>query len=425
MDTQSEIKILVVDDREDNLMSIETILEKSNYQIVKAHSGMEALKVLLHRSDFTLILMDVRMPGMTGIETAEIIYQRDKLKHIPIIFITAFDKGEEGIFEGYRLGAVDFIYKPVDAKLLRYKVSVFVELFKRQTQLIEQDKLLRAANENLRQQIIERESSERKILELNEQLVKANKELTISNEELDRFVFIASHDLQEPLRKIQTFSHMLKQNFGNITQQEADTLLDKIIYSSTRMRGLIKGVLDFSRNDDDPRSFKLVDLNQIVQEVLTDLEMEIATQKALITVEPLPKVWGVPIQMGQLFQNLINNSLKFKKSNTIPEVKIYGTLIRSEHQFSVLSHSVPTHYHQIYVEDNGIGFEMEHANSIFKVFKRLHSTKTYEGTGIGLSICKKIVDNHKGFIVAESQLNQGTTFIITLPEVDAEVAIEK
>lgn len=424
MDTPSAIKILVVDDREDNLMSIETILETFNYQIVKARSGVDALKILLHQNDFTLILMDVKMPGMSGIETAGMISQRDKLKHIPIIFITAFDKGEETILEGYQLGAVDFIYKPVDAQLLRYKVSVFVELFNRQNQLLEQDKLLRAANEKLRQEIAEREASERKVLELNKQLVKSNEALTATNEELDRFVYVASHDLQEPLRKIQTFSGLLMQDSVIVTHQEANMILSKIIHSATRMRDLIRGILAFSRNDDDAKSFELVDLNSIVRNVLTDLELEIAAQKALITVEPLPKVWGVPMQMSQLFQNLIHNSLKFKKVNSVPEVKIYESTTKSSPPVHQSANSTLTHYHQIYVEDNGIGFDMKHADNIFEVFKRLHTSSKYEGTGIGLSICKKIVDKHRGSIVAESQADQGARFIITLPEVDTEIAVD-
>jgi CheY-like chemotaxis protein len=127
------VKILAVDDREDNLLSIETILEQEKYTIVKAGSGRAALKILLREHDFTLILMDVQMPDMNGFETASLIYEREKLRHIPIIFITAHNQGEEKMYEGYKLGGVDFIYKPVNAELLRYKVSVFAEYTRRRT----------------------------------------------------------------------------------------------------------------------------------------------------------------------------------------------------------------------------------------------------------------------------------------------------
>ena len=143
---KSDIKILVVDDREDNLFSIETVLEKDNYTIVKANSGRAALKILLKEFDFSLILMDVQMPDLNGFETATIIYERDKLKGIPIIFITAHNQEEEYIFKGYRMGGVDYIYKPVNAELLRAKVGVFVELYRKNRQLIVHEKKLKNAN---------------------------------------------------------------------------------------------------------------------------------------------------------------------------------------------------------------------------------------------------------------------------------------
>src|SRR6188474_1055071 len=153
---KSDINILVVDDREDNLFSIEAILEKDNYNIVKANSGRAALKILLRQHDFSLILMDVQMPDLSGFETANIIYQRDKLKDIPIIFITAHNYDEDIIFKGYRMGGVDYIYKPVNPELLRVKVSVFVDLYRKNQQLLQHEKKLIAANESLQKEIEER-----------------------------------------------------------------------------------------------------------------------------------------------------------------------------------------------------------------------------------------------------------------------------
>src|SRR5687767_2483046 len=141
---KSDVKILVVDDREDNLFSIETILERDGYHIYKATSGRAALKVLLHQHDFTLILMDVQMPDMNGFETASLIYERERLKHIPIIFITAHNQGEEKMYEGYKMGGVDFIYKPINPELLRFKVSVFAELYQKNHQLVLQEQKLKA-----------------------------------------------------------------------------------------------------------------------------------------------------------------------------------------------------------------------------------------------------------------------------------------
>src|SRR5689334_17665828 len=198
---KSPVKILAVDDREDNLLSIETILEQENYTIVKATSGRAALKTLLQQQDFTLILMDVQMPDMNGFETASLIYEREKLRHIPIIFITAHNQGEERMFEGYKMGGVDFIYKPINPELLRYKVSVFVELYQKTHQLLNHEKKLMAANRRLENEVEERKLKEEKIRLLNEQLLENNLQLKSTIEELDRFAYVASHDLQEPLRK--------------------------------------------------------------------------------------------------------------------------------------------------------------------------------------------------------------------------------
>src|SRR6478672_13109001 len=187
------VKILAVDDREDNLLSIETILEQEDYTVVKATSGRAALKILLTEQDFTLILMDVQMPDMNGFETASLIYERERLRHIPIIFITAHNQGEERMYEGYKLGGVDFIYKPINAELLRYKVSVFVELYQKTHQLLNHEKKLLSANRLLESEIEERRMSEEKVKLLNEQLIENNLQLKNTIEELDRFAYVASH----------------------------------------------------------------------------------------------------------------------------------------------------------------------------------------------------------------------------------------
>src|SRR5215218_6654039 len=179
------IKILAVDDREDNLLSIETILESEDYTIVKALSGRAALKILLQHQDFTLILMDVQMPDMNGFETAALIYEREKLRHIPIIFITAHNQGDEKMFEGYKMGGVDFIYKPINPELLRYKVSVFVELYQKTHQLLTHERKLVATNKRLEKEIEERKLTEEKIRLLNQQLVQNNQQLKNTIEELD------------------------------------------------------------------------------------------------------------------------------------------------------------------------------------------------------------------------------------------------
>src|SRR3954466_252 len=165
-------KILLVDDREDNLLSMEAILALDGYQFVKANSGRQALKILLTEFDFALILMDVKMPNLNGFETAVLIYEREKLKHIPIVFITANSYGDENVFKGYRTGAVDYIYKPINPELLRAKVSVFIELYKKNQKLLQQEQKLISINKNLENEISERKMSEEKVKALNLELLK-------------------------------------------------------------------------------------------------------------------------------------------------------------------------------------------------------------------------------------------------------------
>ncbi|HSU50285.1 MAG TPA: response regulator [Segetibacter sp.] len=412
---QSDIKILVVDDREDNLFSIETILERDGYTLVKANSGRAALKILLKEYDFTLILMDVQMPGMTGLETATLISERDRLKHIPIIFITAFNYEEEFIFKGYQMGGVDYIYKPINPELLRVKVGVFVELYKRNHELMMQEQKLLMANKKLEKEIEERKITEEKIRLLNLQLTENITHLKATNEELDRFAYVASHDLQEPLRKIQLFTDKLFVKNVELSP-ELQTYLQKISRASKRMQQLINDLLKFSRHTEDNQNFEETNLNEVINDVISDFEGDIEKRNAKVTVEHLPTIHAIPSQIRQLFQNIISNSIKFCKAGATPEIHIRTRAVKGANLPLVDRKLFENTYYQIFIRDNGIGFDSKYADEIFVVFKRLHTYTEFEGTGIGLSICKKIVEKHKGFITAQSALNEGSTFIITLPE---------
>lgn len=406
---KSPIKILVVDDREDNLFSIETILEQDGYQLIKANSGRAALKILLHDHDFTLILMDVQMPGLNGLETAALIYERDKLKHIPIIFITANNYDEQYIFQGYQTGGVDYIYKPINPELLRVKVGVFVELYRKTHELLQQEKNLIAANFRLEREIEERRMSEEKVRLLNQQLMEKNAHLKSTIEELDRFAYVASHDLQEPLRKITFFSDRICRKYEDTLDEALNNDLQKIIKASGRMNLLINDLLKFSRQTADSQEFTFVNLNDVVKEVLSDMEVHIEQTGALIQVSELPVIWGASSQLCQLFQNLISNALKFCKPGVVPEVRIY-------HECLTNNNDAGGRTHRVYVQDNGIGFDIKYAEDIFMAFKRLHSYHDFEGSGVGLSICKKIAENHKGRMEVHSIEHEGATFIFCVPE---------
>ena len=400
-------KILLVDDREDNLFSMETILEPDGYDLIKATSGRQALKILLVEFDFALILMDVKMPNLNGFETAALIYEREKLKHIPIVFITANTYGEENMFKGYRMGAVDYIYKPINPELLRTKVSVFIDLYTKNHQLIAHEQKLLAINRSMENEIHERKISEEKVKELNRQLLENIDRLETANKDLDRFAFMSSHDLQEPLRKIRTFSDLLYSKYHDLFDEDAARYFSRIQKAAERMQTLIKDILQFSKVGSDKTSLVNTDLNIVVEEVLADIESSVR-EKAKINVKQLPSLLVNPGLMNPLFSNLIGNALKYHKKGIDPVINIYA-----QHDAALRPNGAK--FCRIYVEDNGIGFDQKYGEQIFDMFVRLHGNNEYQGTGIGLALCKKIVEHHQGYISALSKENEGSTFIISLP----------
>jgi signal transduction histidine kinase len=411
-----EIKILVVDDREDNLMSIETILEKDGYTIKKANSGRAALKILLKEHDFTLILMDVQMPDLTGFETATLIYERDKLKHVPIIFITANDFGEESIFKSYQMGGVDYINKPINPELLRAKVSVFVDLYIKTHQLMVQEQKLMAINKNLEKEVEERTISQQKIQSLNTQLLDNILQLKATNEELERFAYVASHDLQEPLRKIIIFGDRLTAKYGTVLGEDGVDYIGRMKKASERMQSLIKNILSFSKSVANAGPFEETNLNNLINEVLSDLQLYIEQKNAVFNIDKLPELKIIPTQFRQLIQNLIINALKFSKDDVSPVIAISAEKIKGMTIPGISTEMYDEPYWKISITDNGIGFDEKYAEQIFMIFKRLHSFDQFEGTGIGLSICKKIVEKHNGFINATSRPGHGATFNIIIPQ---------
>ncbi|MCW3075470.1 MAG: response regulator [Bacteroidetes bacterium] len=414
-----KIKILLVDDKENNLLSMESIFERDGYQLTRANSGKEALKVLLKEHDFTLILMDVEMPDINGFEAATMIYQRDKLMHIPIIFITAHSYGDENLFKGYKAGAVDYIYKPIQSELLRAKVSVFVDLYKKNHQLISQEQKLKAINKSLEIEVKDRIASEEKVVELNKQLLKNIEQLESTNKELDQFAFIASHDLQEPLRKIRTFSNRVVTKYKDQLDEEGKMYMDKMQNACERMQNLINDILAFSKIAITKEALIYSDLNALIDEVLSDMDLPIQEKNAKITVGQLPKLKVYPSLIKPLFQNLINNSLKYSQKTVTPEIEISGRIEEQEDHTGKVKGSK---FCRIQIKDNGVGFEQQYAEQIFTMFKRLHGNSEYAGTGIGLAICKKIVEEHHGYISAKSQVNKGAVFTISIPvEVAAEM----
>jgi PAS domain S-box-containing protein len=252
--------------------------------------------------------------------------------------------------------------------------------------------------------VVFKDITERK--QVQESLARKAAELARSNAELEQFAFVASHDLQEPLRKIQAFGDRLKVKCQPIQAPDIQDYLERMQSAAARMRNLINDLLAFSRVIRSSEPFVTVDLSLITKEVLGDLEVRIEKSGAKIELEDLPKIDADPMQMRQLMLNLLSNALKFQPSGATPLIKISATTL------TPLSREIQC---ELRVQDNGIGFDEKYMDKIFAVFQRLHGRTEYEGTGVGLAVCRRIVDRHHGSITATSQPGKGATFIVTLP----------
>jgi len=250
----------------------------------------------------------------------------------------------------------------------------------------------------------------------NEQLLRAkNLELERLNNSLEQFASIASHDLQEPLRKIKTFTSLLTQRFNDELPDKAKEFLNKIWVSSERMSLLIKDVLNFSRIVYSANMFIATDLNQILNNILQDFDMLVLDREASIRKNDLPCLEAIPVQINQLFYNLVGNALKFSKEGRPAVITISSRMLLPEEVAKNAGLNKQLSYTEISFKDNGIGFEQRFAEQIFAIFERLNHKQESSGTGIGLALCRKIAEQHQGRIRAESHESIGTTFYVLLP----------
>ncbi len=258
---------------------------------------------------------------------------------------------------------------------------------------------------------VTRDLTQKKLVE--DRLAAYTAELEIQNSELEQFAYVASHDLQEPLRKIQTFAELIKENLND--KAFVTRYFEKLELSAKRMSELIRSLLNYSRLSKDKHDADKaeINLNTLVSDVMQDFELLIQEKKAVINCARLPTITGNPIQLGQLFSNLIGNSLKY--CNVKPVIKISSRIVRKEQIEDAPNTLTEREYHQIDFQDNGIGFEEEYRILIFSLFQRLHSKQEYAGAGIGLALCKKIVENHHGFISANAEIGKGAIFSVYLP----------
>lgn len=399
--------ILIVDDIPANIIALKKILELHNLQADTAESGEEALKKIL-KINYTLIILDVQMPGMDGFEVAEILAGSNRTKDIPVIFLSAVNKQKKFISKGYETGGVDYITKPVDPDLLILKVKTFLKLAEQQNEL-------KAIRDMLSKEIeIRKEAQDNlevKVAERTSELMAKNEELELRNHELQQFAWAVSHDLKEPVRKMELFINIIKDKYL-VDDEKARDYIKRSVGSAQRMSKLITDLLDYSRLSSGADAVE-ADLNLIIQEVVTDFDYIIEDKNARVTISSLPVIKGIPSQLRQVFQNLIGNSLKFTNEGVTPQIDInYERLAEKDFE------SRPDEQGQfckITVTDNGIGFDEKYLDKIFVIFQGLNDRKEYEGTGIGLAIAKKIIEKHNGIITAKSSPGNGASFMMILP----------
>lgn len=380
-------RVLIVDDNSDMRRHIRSLLE-GQFNILTAPNGREALQVIKSEQP-DIVLSDVMMPVMDGIQLLKAVKDDPATSNLPIILLTA-RAGEESKIEGLDTGADDYLVKPFSANELMSRVRAQLNISKKRDD---------------RERELEQRVDERTV-----ELVQKNLELERTNRELESFNYVASHDLQEPLRKIQTFTHLLEK--GHNDKESVKKYLGKIAISARRMSELINSILVYSRLPQTDGDIEPTDLNRILENVKTDFELIIAEKHAVIESDTLPVVNAMPLSMHQLFSNLISNSLKFCDKD--PLIRITSAMVDAD---KVESDKPVTQgkYYQLKFADNGIGFRKEYREQIFKLFQRLNSRSKYAGTGVGLSIVAKIVSRHGGYIAADSVVGGGATFTVWLP----------
>jgi signal transduction histidine kinase len=394
-----KVDILLVDDQPEGLLTLEAILGVLGQNLVRASSGNEALRQVLAR-DFAVILLDVQMPGMDGYEVATMIRQRPASQHTPIIFLTAADKADMQMIRGYSVGAVDYLFKPLDADILKSKVAVFVELAKKSAVIKRQTAAL-----------IQRETEARELAESRAQLLadleQRNRDLESVNKELAAFSYSVSHDLRAPLRRIDGFSQALLEDYADRLDDGGRAYLHHVREQAQHMGELIDGLLALSHVTRSELRREVVDLSRIARDIGGRLQSDDPgsaapgpTRRVELRIEDGLSAEGDARLLANVLENLMNNAWKFTSKCTEARIEI------GKHDDD----------RAFFVRDNGAGFDMSYAGKLFGVFQRLHTTTEFEGHGIGLATVQRIVSRHGGRIWAEGQVGAGATFYFTLGE---------
>ena len=402
------VNILIVDDEPKNLLVLESVLDDSGYRLIRANSGEEALLMLM-ANDFALLVLDVRMPGMTGFELARMVKDRKKSAHIPIIFLTAYYSEDQHILVGYGSGAVDYLHKPINATVLRSKVAVFAELHRK-------GRALEAANRALSAEIVERRSAEAGLRELNETLdrrVIERTEALLANEtELrdaarrkDEFLATLGHELRNPLAPVRNAAQILRLKIP----EDPDLAwgVDVIERQVRAMSRLVDDLMDVSRINQGKIELRLerVALSAVLNDAIEatramvdelghQLRLELPSQALFVNADPT--------RLSQAFVNLLNNAAKYTDQGGRIEVKVH--VVGSDVLVSVI--------------DSGIGIEADRLKGVFEMFSQVESaiSRSRGGLGIGLSLTRRLIELHGGWVEASSGgLGCGSQFQVMLP----------
>lgn len=390
MTTPFPSTVLIVDDTPANVRVLAEYLDGHGFTVTVAQDGEEGLE-RAHYSRPDLILLDAMMPGWDGFETCRRLKADPVTSGIPVIFMTALsDIGDK--VRAYEAGGIDYITKPFHAEEVLARVNTHLSLRSMQCQL-------QAQNLQLQREIQERQRAE-------QVLAERSRELARSNAELERMAYVASHDLQEPLRMVASYVQLLERRYTGQLDADAHEFIGYAVDGAKRMQALIDDLLAISRVDTKARPMQAVNLNDVLATALRSLRIAIEESGARIDAAQLPAVRGDAAQLAQLFQNLLANAFKFCRE--APRVAITAEQDGAMWRISV--------------RDNGIGIAPEYRARVFGMFQRLHGVRAYPGTGIGLAICQKIVERHGGAIHAEGAQDGGSVFVFTLPACGQEQA---
>ena len=450
MEPEPKANILMVDDHPENLVALEAILDRLGQNLVRATSGTEALRCLLNQ-DFAVILLDVQMPGMDGFETATLIRQRARSAHTPIIFITAINRSDNHVSRGYSLGAVDYLFKPIEPEILISKVAVFVALFKKTQEVKWQAQQLEATNKELETEITSRKRAEEllrhahaqleiKVQERTVELARANESLKaeiaervrteealqqakeaaeVANRAKSDFLSMVSHELRTPLTSVLGFAKIIKKKLESTIFPEIPTEdrkiqkairqvgdnIDIIVSEGERLTTLINDVLDLTKLEAGKIEWKAepISVAQIIEQATaaTLALFEVKRLELIKEIEgQLPEIVGDRDRLIQVVINLISNAVKFTEKGSVT-----CRVTCTDHAIAVS------------VIDTGIGIAEADQPQVFEKFKQIGDTLTDkpQGTGLGLPICKQIVEHHGGTLWVESELGKGSNFSFTLP----------